>query len=75
MRGQASMWEEHRKWIVLKRELEGDLEALEAEEGRILEELARVEEQIAYYGTLAKEMKRALDPPRLSGLLRSFGRT
>jgi chromosome segregation ATPase len=66
------MWDEYRKWARRRRELEEALEELDREEAFLLEELERVEEQVAYYGSLAKEMKRALDPPKLSQLLRSL---
>ncbi len=68
------IWEDHRTWLRLKRELEGKLEELDREEATLLDELSRVEEQVAYYGSLTKEMKRTLDPPKLNKLLRSWRR-
>ncbi|MFQ5837629.1 MAG: hypothetical protein ACE5HJ_02460 [Thermoplasmata archaeon] len=67
-----TIWEEHRKWLHRKRELEEALEDVDREESFLLEELDRVEEQVAYYGSLTKEMKKTLDPPKLAHLLRSW---
>lgn len=72
MRAPASMWDEYRKWARRRKELEEALEELGRQEAFLLEELERVEEQVAYYGSLARDMKRALDPPKLSQLLRSL---
>lgn len=74
MKGSDAIWEDHRNLRRRRRALEDQLEALATEETAVEEELERVEEQVAYYGTLAKEMKKALDPPRLDGLLRSLRR-
>ncbi len=74
MEGTDALWEEHRSLRRRRRELEAQLERLAREEASLEEELERVEEQVAYYGSLAKEMKKALDPPRLDGLLRSLRR-
>ena len=60
------------------RKREGEVEAAlrdaEAEEARILEEIAKVDAQAGYYDLLAGEMKRDLQPPSLSGLVRSLRR-
>lgn len=74
MAGTDSVWEEHRGLRRRRRELESELEALARREVALEEELERVEEQVAYYGSLTKEMKKTLDPPRLDGLLRSLRR-
>jgi len=54
--------------------LEEEFEGLKSEESHLLEELAKIEEQMVYYDTLTHEMKRTLEPPRLSGLLGSLRR-
>lgn len=54
------------------REVEISLREAEAEEARLLEELAKVVEQAGYYESLAGDMKRHLQPPSLSGLIRSL---
>jgi tetrahydromethanopterin S-methyltransferase subunit B len=66
------MWDDYRKWVQRRRELEEALAELDRQESFLLEELSRVEEQVAYYGSLARDMKRTLDPPKLSQLLRSL---
>lgn len=70
----GSIWGDLRKWLSLKHQLERALQELEKEESYIMEELDRVEEQVAYYGSLTKDMKKALDPPNLSHLLQSWRR-
>ena len=54
------------------REVEVSLRDAETEEARILAELAKVDEQAGYYDSLAGEMKRDLQPPSLSGMIRSL---
>lgn len=44
----------------------------EEEEARLIEELAKVDAQAGYYESLAGDMKRDLQPPSLSRLLRSM---
>ncbi len=70
----SSIWEEQRRWLRMKRELEKELEDLGREETSLMEELSRVEEQVAYYGSLVGDMKKAVDPPKLGRLLRSLRR-
>ena len=53
-------------------EVEAALREAAAEEARITAELAKVEEQALYYDSLAGDMKRDLQPPRLEGLIRSL---
>lgn len=50
------------------------LDDLDEEELRLHAELDRVDRQIAYYESLARDMKRELGPPKLSTLLTSFAR-
>ncbi|MCJ2520888.1 MAG: hypothetical protein LN412_08125 [Candidatus Thermoplasmatota archaeon] len=66
------IWEERRKWLGLKRKLESDMEGLERQESFLMQELDSIDDQVAYYGSLTREMKKTLDPPRLSHLLRSW---
>jgi allophanate hydrolase subunit 1 len=47
---------------------------LDEEETRLQAELARVDQQVAYYESLARDMKGAIRPAKLSSLLTSFGR-
>jgi predicted phage gp36 major capsid-like protein len=54
------------------REVEASLRAADADEARLLEEIAKVDAQAGYYDSLAGEMKRDLQPPTLSGLIRSL---
>jgi len=54
------------------REVEAALREAEAEEARLVEELAKVDEQAGYYDSLAGEMKRDLQPHSLSGMIRSL---
>ncbi len=74
MTGDGSVWGDLRKWLNLKHELERALQDLEKQESHIMEELGKVEEQVTYYGSLTKDMKKALDPPKLSRLLQSWRR-
>jgi len=54
------------------KEVEASLRAADADEARLLEEIAKVDAQAGYYDSLAGEMKRDLQPPTLSGLIRSL---
>ena len=71
-------WDFHWK-IEREREEEQRLEvairALEEDERRLDGELAKVDEQVAYYDALARDMKREIRRPQsLSAILRSFRR-
>lgn len=68
------IWEDYRRWMQRKRELERALDELDREESLLMEELYRVEDQLAYYESLTREMKRTLDPPSFSRLLHSLRR-
>jgi predicted nucleic acid-binding Zn-ribbon protein len=59
-------------WKEKQVNLEKQLSATEEEEKGIHAELARVEEQIAYYESLQSDMKKELEPPKLSGMLSSL---
>ncbi|MEK6851851.1 MAG: hypothetical protein AABY30_04860 [Candidatus Thermoplasmatota archaeon] len=54
------------------RVVEASLREAEADEARLLEEIAKVDAQAGYYDSLAGDMKRDLQPPTLSGLIRSL---
>ncbi|HEV8595522.1 MAG TPA: hypothetical protein VGR51_08350 [Thermoplasmata archaeon] len=54
------------------REVELALREAEAEEARLVDELAKVDAQAGYYDSLTGDMKRDLQPPSLSGLIRSL---
>jgi chromosome segregation ATPase len=74
MRELDALQEEYERWRFKRKDLEDELKALSEEENDILKELARVEGQISYYDSLESDMKRELEPPRLSDLLSSFGK-
>lgn len=57
-----------------EQEVEAALREVEAEEARLLAEIAKVDAQAGYYDSLAGEMKRDLQPASLSGLVRSLRR-
>ena len=57
-----------------ERQLLETIRDLDEEEGRLVSELARVDQQVSYYESLARDMKGAVRPAKLSSLLTSFGR-
>ncbi len=59
-------------WKEKQVHVEKELDETEEEERSILTELARVQEQIAYYESLQSDMKKELGPPKLSGMLSSL---
>lgn len=59
-------------WKEKQINLEKEISGIEEEEKSILSELARVEEQITYYESLQSDMKKELEPPKLSGMLSSL---
>ncbi|UCD92401.1 MAG: hypothetical protein JSV43_00240 [Methanobacteriota archaeon] len=56
-------------WKSKQIKLEEQLAGIEEEERGMLSELERVETQIAYYDSLESDMKKELEPPKLSGML------
>ncbi|MFQ6013417.1 MAG: hypothetical protein ACE5LS_07215 [Thermoplasmata archaeon] len=68
----AGMWEDYRGLLRRRKGLHRAIEELDDEEALLLEEMVQVEGQIAYYTSLARDMKKALEPPRLGQLLRSL---
>jgi predicted nucleic acid-binding Zn-ribbon protein len=59
-------------WREKQTRLEKKLSEVEEEEKEIMAELAHAEEQIAYYDSLQSDMKKELEPPKLSGMLSSL---
>ncbi len=59
-------------WKEKRVNLEKELNETEEEEKSLLGELARIEEQIAYYESLQSDIKKELEPPKLSGMLSSL---
>ncbi len=53
-------------------ELEEALGRLEAGEARLMEEMGQVDQQLAHYASLTREMKSTMAPPRLARLLRAL---
>ena len=62
------------RWQFRERQLLDTIRDLDEEETRLQAELARVNQQLAYYENLARDMKGAIRPAKLSSLLTSFGR-
>jgi hypothetical protein len=62
------------RWRLRERRILEALESVDDERRRLDEELVKVEQQIAYYDSLTREMKRELGRPGLSGLLSSLHR-
>lgn len=63
---------EYERWRQRERRLVEALEQVEDERHRLDEELVRVEQQVVYYDNLARDMKKELGRPGLSGLLSSL---
>jgi len=63
---------EYERWRQRERRLVEALEQVEDERHRLDEELVRVEQQVVYYDSLARDMKKELGRPGLSGLLSSL---
>ncbi|MFQ5908019.1 MAG: hypothetical protein ACE5JE_04205 [Thermoplasmata archaeon] len=70
----APMWDEYRRLLRQRKALHRAIEDLDDEEALLLEEIVQVEGQIAYYTSLTKDMKKALEPHRLGQLLRSLNK-
>jgi predicted nucleic acid-binding Zn-ribbon protein len=69
---QEALVKEATRWRERERKLKTALHQLDEERRRLDDELTKVEEQVAYYDSLTREMKRALGRPGLSGLLSSL---
>ncbi|MCK4444448.1 MAG: hypothetical protein KAW09_07890 [Thermoplasmata archaeon] len=59
-------------WREKRTRLEKKLREVEEEEKGILVELAHADGQIAYYDSLQSDMKKELEPPKLSSMLSSL---
>jgi chromosome segregation ATPase len=62
------------RWRQRERRLLDALRTVDEERRRLDEELLKVEQQVAYYDSLTREMKRELGKPGLSSLLSSLRR-
>lgn len=60
------------RWRQRIRELEALIQDAAEEEARLLEELGTIDAQMAYYGSLTGDMKKDLQPPSLTSLIRSL---
>ncbi|MCJ2555398.1 MAG: hypothetical protein LN410_04285 [Candidatus Thermoplasmatota archaeon] len=65
-------WDDYRQLLRRRKDLHQAIEDLDDEEALLLEEMDQVDGQVAYYVSLARDMKKALDPPGLGKLLRSL---
>ncbi len=63
---------EFTRWRGRERRLLDALAQVNEESRRLTDELTKVEQQIAYYDSLTRDMKRELGPSGLSSLLSSF---
>jgi len=66
--------QEFERWRFREKQLLDTIRDLDEEERRLQAELARVDQQVAYYENLARDMKGTIRPAKLSSLLTSFGR-
>jgi uncharacterized protein YlxW (UPF0749 family) len=69
---QEAVVKETTRWRERERKLVTALRQVDEERRRLDEELEKVEEQVSYYDSLTREMKRALGRPGLAGLLSSL---
>jgi len=63
---------EFERWRQRERQILEALKKVDEERGRLSEELSKIEQQVVYYDSLTRDMKRELGPPGLSSLLSSF---
>ncbi len=63
---------EFERWRGRERRILEALDQVSEESRRLGDELVKVEQQIAYYDSLTRDMKRTLGPSGLSSLLSSF---
>ncbi|MEE8198489.1 MAG: hypothetical protein V3R48_02120 [Thermoplasmata archaeon] len=68
------VWDDYRQLLRRRKNLHHTIEDLDDEEALLLGEMAQVDGQVAYYTSLTRDMKKALDPPGLRKLLRSWKR-
>jgi hypothetical protein len=60
------------RWHQRERRILDTLKSVEEERRRLDEELLKVQQQVAYYDSLTRDMKRELGGPGLSNLLSSL---
>jgi hypothetical protein len=65
---------EAQRWRLRERRLLDALQGVEDERRRLDDELLKVEQQLSYYESLTRDMKRELGRPGLSSLLSSLRR-
>ena len=65
---------EFQRWRERERRIVEALREVDDERHRLDEELAKVTQQVSYYDSLARDMKRELGGPGLSSLLSSLRR-
>lgn len=66
---------EFERWRQRERRLLEALDQVEDERRRLDEELVRVDQQVFYYASLTRDMKKELGRPGLSNLLSSLRKT
>ena len=72
--GPQATQREIERWRQRERRLLEALQSVDDERHRLDDELLKVDQQVAYYDSLTREMKRELGRPGLSSLLSSFRR-
>ena len=72
--GPQATQREIERWRQRERRLIEALRSVDDERRRLDDELVKVEQQVAYYDSLTREMKRELGRPGLSSLLSSLRR-
>ncbi|MGI0147941.1 MAG: hypothetical protein ACREDF_00205 [Thermoplasmata archaeon] len=72
---QAATDREVERWRQRERRILDALQTVDDERHRLEEELLKVDQQVAYYDSLTREMKRELGRPGLSSLLSSLRRS
>ncbi|HKZ23287.1 MAG TPA: hypothetical protein VJ224_02675 [Thermoplasmata archaeon] len=70
--GTDAAQKEFDRWRQREERLLDAIRAVDDERRRLGEELAKVEQQVAYYDSLARDMKKQLGRPGLSSLLSSL---
>ena len=72
--GPVGIEREMERWRQRERRILDALQSLADERRRLDDELIKVDQQVAYYDSLTREMKRELGRPGLSSLLSSLRR-
>lgn len=70
--GADAAQKEFDRWRQREQRLLDAIRGVDEERRRLDEELAKVEQQVAYYDSLARDMKKQLGRPGLSSLLSSL---